>query len=244
MTVSDAAQVLSLDRHSAARQLARWSEQGWLRRARRGLYIPVPVDAEHPESWGTDPILLADAVWHPCYVTGWTSANHWGLTEQVFRTTVLKTTQRVRASHEVLLGNEFLLAHTSLESLGWGMRQEWREERSFRLADPARTVIDVLDNPRLSGGLRLGAEMLAAFLLEHDPKLLVQYAQKLGNRTVFKRIGYLGELVGADEALLNTCSEHLSTGFPLLDPTQPRRGKRSGRWRVVINVEMDELEPS
>jgi hypothetical protein len=35
----------------AARELAHWAERGWLRKVRRGLCIPVPVEAEH-ESLG------------------------------------------------------------------------------------------------------------------------------------------------------------------------------------------------
>lgn len=244
VSVSDAAEALSVDRPTAARRLARWAEQGWLRRVRRGLYIPVPVDSEHPESWGADPLLLGDAVWDPCYFTGWTAANHWGLTEQVFRTTFLKTAARVRRSREALLGNEFLVVHTTSESLQWGTKREWREERALRFADQARTVIDVLDNPRLSGGIRLGAEILNEFLSEHDPRLLIEYGDILGNGAVFKRIGYLGERLGADSALLGACEQRLSAGFPLLDPTQPRGAGRSDRWRLAINVSLEQPERS
>jgi len=45
-----------------ARKLARWARLGWLRRVRRGLYIPVPVEAEDPRRWTDDPLYLADAV--------------------------------------------------------------------------------------------------------------------------------------------------------------------------------------
>lgn len=243
-TVTDAAQELRLDRGDAARRLARWAEQGWLRRVRRDLYIPVPVDAVDPASWGADPLILADAVWDPCYVSGWTAANHWGLTEQTFRTTVIKTTQRVRRSAQRLLDSDFLLAHAPAEQLTWGLRHEWREERRIRIADPARAVVDMLDDPKLGAGIRTIAECLNAYLMSEDPTDLVSHAERLGNRTVFKRIGYLGELLGADEHLLAECEDRLSAGFPLLDPSQSRSGSRSSRWRLVVNVRLDDLELS
>src|SRR3990170_1897204 len=97
VSVTDVAAALGVDRVTAAKKLARWADEGWLRRVRRGLYIPVPLDAENPALWSEDPLVLADAVWAPCYFTGLTAASHLGMTEQVFRTTVLKTAARVRS---------------------------------------------------------------------------------------------------------------------------------------------------
>ena len=86
-------------------------------------------------------------MWAPCYFTGWTSANHWALTDQVFRTTVLKTTARVRSSNVSLLDHDYLVAHASEAALSWGTKTEWHDGTRLRFADPARTVIDALDDP-------------------------------------------------------------------------------------------------
>lgn len=244
VTVTDATAELQLDRGEAARRLARWAEQGWLRRVRRDLYVPVPVDATDPSSWGGDPLVLADAVWDPCYATGWTAANHWGLTEQSFRTTVIKTTQRVRQSAQSLLDSDFLVAHTAPENLEWGMRREWREERRIRIADPARAIVDMLDDPKLGAGIRTVAECLDAYLADHDPATLVSHADRLGNRTVFKRLGYLGERLLVDDELLTSCEDKLSEGFSALDPTQAKRGPRSQRWRLIVNVQLGDMASS
>ena len=96
ITPMDVVEALAVDADTAAKKLSRWAEEGWVRRVRRGLYIGVPVDATNPAAWSEDALLVAAAVWPPCYFTGWTSANHWSLTDQTFRTTVLKTTGRVR----------------------------------------------------------------------------------------------------------------------------------------------------
>ena len=89
---------LGVDADSASKRLSRWAADGWVRRVRRGMYIGVPVDAANPATWSEDALIVAAAVWAPCYFTGWTSASYWALTDQVFRTTVLKTTTRVRSS--------------------------------------------------------------------------------------------------------------------------------------------------
>jgi len=97
VTPADVTGALGVDPEAAAKRLSRWAKDGWVRRVRRGLYIGVPVDASNPAAWSEDALLVAAAVWSPCYFTGWTSASHWSLTDQVFRTTVLKTTERLKS---------------------------------------------------------------------------------------------------------------------------------------------------
>lgn len=245
VTPADVSSSLHIDSTDAAKKLARWASQGWLRRVRRGLYIPVPVDALNPAGWTEDALVLASMVWSPCYVTGWTAANYWGLTEQVFRTTVVKTTQRVRSCSERLLEHEYLLAHTSNRQIGWGLKAEWNEGVRLQFADPARTVVDILDSPRLGGGIRHVAEILDTYLAEGEWRTLVGYAERLGNRTIFKRLGYLAEVLGhRDSELLGACRERISQGISLLDPDAPPRGKRVTRWGLRINVNVALEDPS
>lgn len=245
LTVDDVARGLALQRAEAAKKLARWAEQGWLRRVRRGLYIPVPVDVEHPELWSEDPFVVADAVWSPCYFTGWTAANHWGLTEQIFRTVVVKTTGRVRTARQKLLDQAYLVGHVPESLLAWGLRATWRQERRVHFADEARTVIDVLDDPSIGGGIRHVAEILEAHLTDFDGAQLVEYGDRLGNGTVFKRLGYLTEALRlGDDELLSACRRRLTGGVSLLDPDAPSTGRRVGEWGLRVNVRLEESSAS
>ncbi|MGI8777901.1 MAG: type IV toxin-antitoxin system AbiEi family antitoxin domain-containing protein [Acidimicrobiales bacterium] len=188
-------------------------------------------------------MAVATAVWSPCYFTGWTAANHWGLTEQVFRTTVVKTTQRVRAAAVRLLDHDYLLTHAAEPEMAWGIDSIWHEELRMRIADPARTVIDILDTPRLGGGIRHVAEVLHAYLNEHDPGRLVDYGDRLGNRALFKRLGYLVDALGLpDHGLAEACEHRLSAGISLLDPDATDQGVRSMRWHVRVNVRINPVD--
>lgn len=245
VTPTDVASALGLDTSVAAKRLSRWARDGWVRRVRRGLYIGVPVDASNPAAWSEDALIVAAKVWSPCYFTGWTSANHWALTDQVFRTTVLKTTERVRSSHAHLLDHDYLLAHASREALAFGLSSEWHGQGRIRFADPGRTVIDVLDDPRLAGGVRHAADILGAFLDDHDPALLVNYGDRLGNRTVFKRLGYLVEALDLDAPeILRASQERVSAGISALDPDGPDGGRRVMRWGLRVNVAIEPQEPA
>lgn len=244
VTPADVSAVLELDADAAAKRLSRWAGDGWLRRVRRGLYIGVPVDAARPASWSEDPLVVAAEVWR-CYFTGWTAANEWGLTDQVFRTTVLKTTARVRAASVRLLDHDYLITSGSEDDLSWGMRSQWRGDARLRFADPARTVIDILDSPRLGGGMRHGAEVLAAYLDEHDPGTLIEYGDRLGNRAVFKRLGYSLEALDRDlPTMLDACRDRLSAGISALDPNGPIGGRVVTRWGLRVNVTVSTEEPA
>lgn len=75
-----AAKVLSLSRTDAAKLLSRWAAQGWLQRVRRGIYVPVPLESERADSAPEDSWVIAEAAFAPCYICGWSAAEHWGLT--------------------------------------------------------------------------------------------------------------------------------------------------------------------
>jgi len=244
VTPSDVSSALDVDADSAAKKLSRWAADGWLRRVRRGVYIGVPVDAADPASWSEDPLVVAAYVW-PCYFTGWTAAGQWSLTDQVFRTTVLKTTGRVRASSVRLLDHDYLISSVSEADIAWGMKTQWRAESRLRVADPTRTVIDILDTPRLGGGMRHGTEILAAYLDDHDPATLVDYADRLGNRAVFKRLGYALEALGRDlPDLVEACHDRVSAGVSMLDPDGPAAGRVVTRWNLRVNVTLTAQDPS
>jgi predicted transcriptional regulator of viral defense system len=245
VTPADAVAALGIDPDAAAKKLSRWAAEGWLRRARRGLYIPVPVDATNPAAWSEDALIVASAVWSPCYFTGWTTANHWALSDQVFRTTIVKTTDRVRASSVRLLDHDYLVTHAKPPDLDWGMKTEWRGEVKLRFADAARTVIDTLDAPRLGAGIRHSAEILAAYLDDHEATKLIEYGDRLGNGAVFKRLGFIVETIAPEHSdVIEACLARVSAGISALDPTGPPGGNRVPTWGLRVNVQLSPEEPA
>ncbi len=240
VTVNDAVERLGVSRSAAAKKLSWWTKQGWLRRVRRGLYIRVPVEFNAAGRWTADPLYLATVVWSPCYITGWTSAHHWELTEQVFRTTIVKSAQRVRTNKARLLEHDYLVLHIDRDQI-WGTKDVWDHGTRVLVADPARTVIDMLDAPKLGGGIRHVSDVLTTYLEEHSAERLVEYGDRLGNRAVFKRLGFLVEsLDPSNDALLVACRDRISRGLSLLDPAAEPSGRHVRRWALRINAHVPE----
>jgi predicted transcriptional regulator of viral defense system len=223
ITPADVSDALRVDPDAAAKRLSRWAREGWVRRVRRGMYIGVPVDATNPAAWSEDALIVAGRIWSPCYFTGWTSAGHWALTDQVFRTTVLKTAGRVRAPQVHLLDHDYLLAHASDDALHWGLRTEWHGDARLYFADPARTVIDVLDDPKLAGGIRHAAEITDSFLDEPLPRFLSSTATGPGTgRSSSGSATSSKHSAGTRQTWWKPAETESPRAFPLLIPAGPR----------------------
>jgi predicted transcriptional regulator of viral defense system len=244
VTVQEAAQILDVPAAAAAKMLARWASKGWLSRVRRGLYVPVPLESETSDVALEDPWLVAERLFAPCYIGGWSAAEHWGLTEQIFRTLVVMTTRKPRNRKPVVRGSSFL-ARTIPERALFGLRPVWRGQVKVAVSDPSRTVVDMLSDPRVGGGLRPTVDVLQDYLRsEHrDLPVLVEYGQRLGNGALFKRLGLLLErLAPGEQEALDACRAGLTRGNAQLDPTL--RGDRLvTRWRLWVPAAWSQGDP-
>ncbi len=230
------AKTLSMPQLDAAKLLARWAAQGWLQRVQRGLYIPVPLESERTDSAPEDPWVIAAAAFAPCFVSGWSAAEHWGLTEQIFRTLAVSTTRRVRNREPTLGGTTFRLRTVPRTSF-FGLATIWRGRTRAQVSDASRTMIDLLADPSLGGGLRSSVDMFRTYLRSkelRDVPQLLSYAKTLGVGAVFKRLGYLLEQLAPDEqTAIEACAASMTQGYAKLEPALPSARLITG-WRLWL----------
>ncbi len=219
-------------------KLAALARKGWLQRAKRGLYLVLPLEAEPGRaSVAEDAWVLAREAFAPCYIGGWSAAEHWGLTEQLFRSTLVVTGANIRRSHEKLLGHEFRLFRVQPRRLA-GTAQVWRGAERVEVSNRERTLIDCLRQPELCGGVRHLADMMRTYgeNPEHDYDKLVGTARSFGSGAAWKRLGYLTEFLWPQEAeLVREAQAQLTSGNIRLDPHVKARGRLLRRWRLWVN---------
>ncbi len=234
IAIDDAAQALDLSRIDAAKLLSRWVKQGWLRRVGSGAYVPVPLDSRESEHVLEDPWVLVPALFSPAYIGGRTAAAHWDLTEQVFRDIVVMTARTVRAKTQQRHGAHFALKHVREDKI-FGTKSVWRGQTRIAVSDIHRTIIDMLDDPALGGGIQHAADCLNAYFRrpDGDGEKLIAYGERLWNGAVFKRLGFLAERNPKGEPLIAACRARLTKGNAKLDPALdcPRL---VSRWRLWI----------
>jgi predicted transcriptional regulator of viral defense system len=237
-SASDAAEWLAVPVPRARRLLAYLAERGWLARVARGLYVTVPLEAGHPREWREEPLLVAARMFAPCYIGGWTACEHWGLTDQLFNSVWVYALHRVRR-REVQLGGTKYRIKTMPAARAFGVVQVWVRGAPVKISDPTRTVVDLLDDPAVGGGVRHVADVLAAYMRgEHaDEDKLLAFASRLKNGAVFKRLGYLAESLGVGTArLIDECSRRRTAGLARLDPSVSAPGRIAKRWSLRVNV--------
>src|SRR3984957_20200197 len=213
ITVTNACEALNIDRAAAAKLLSRWHGQGWITRVRRGLYAPVPLSSLPTDQIMEDPWVIVPQLFSAAYIGAATAAHHWDLTEQLFRSVFVYTTQEVRRTHQTLHGTAFVVRHISKNKL-FGTRGVWRGRAKVQVSDVHRTVIDLLNSPADGGGIRQVADCLRAYFARTDSNTatLLDYAERFGTGAVFKRWGFLAETLGASPKLIEACANPLPEG--------------------------------
>lgn len=234
-----AARVLGLPRVQAARRLASLADQGWLSRIRRGLYFVLPLDAPSGQSTTLpDPWAAASVLYEPCYIAGWSAAEHWGLTEQLFRSTFVATAASIRERDDARLGASFHLtkvARTKMKALA----SVWRSSVRVSVSGPERTIIDAAVDPAWVGGVRHLAEILCAYRDRESarPEALIAPLRSFGTGAAAKRLGYLCErLWPAATVVIKECLALRTRGNIKLDPYLGAGRKLITRWGLWENA--------
>ena len=232
--IEDVEKTLAVSRTKAAKLLSRWAAQGLLRRVGSGAYISVHLALHDSLQVIEDPWVLVPALFDPAYIGGRTAAEHWDLTEQIFRDILVYTARPVRQKTFDSQGIVFSLKHVKSRQI-FGTRTIWRSQSRVLISDPHRTIIDMLDDPAAGGGIQHVADCFSRYLRLKDcnPQLLIDYAEQLGNGAVFKRLGFLAERESGNHILIEAAKLRLTKGYAKLDPALdcPRLVTR---WRLRV----------
>ncbi len=102
--------------------------------------------------------------------------------------------------------------------------------------------LDGLARPELCAGISVTTGLWTR-KDDLDWEKLIFYSQKLGNRAVAKRLGYLLELYGLGLSHIERRdNEMIGKSYALLDPILPSEGAYLARWRLRINIDTETLK--
>lgn len=238
-SVTDASNILDIPQESGAVFLAYFTRKGWLSRVRRGLYVTVPLGTINPKEHKANPLIVADSLFSPCYIGGWSAAEHWEFTDQIFNSIVVFTLRKFRNKRMHVQGTEYFLKFRNPNTFGKS-KMVWIENHKIQISDPIQTIVDILDDPSAGGGIRNVSDIVREYFNSkyRNDGTIIDYIETRKNRTVYKRLGYLIETLGIDASdLRETCRNNVSSGFTLLDPMRESKGKFISRWNLQINAE-------
>ena len=137
------------------------------------------------------------------------------------------------------------MIRTVSEKAMFGLKPIWRGRVKISVSDPTRTIIDMLGNPELGGGIRSVKDMLVNYLNSgaKNLELLIEYADRLQNGAVFKRLGYLLETLEPDaQKAIDQCRLKLTAGYAKLDPKLNNKNLIT-RWRLWVPENWKRMKP-
>ena len=235
ITVKEAARILNVDNVRASGILTHLTDNGWLVRVKLGTYIPVTLDVIDPNSVNVDPWLIANIVFAPCYIGGFSVTKYWQLGEQVSNVTLVFTSRKIPNLTQEIKGAKFLIK-VIYSKYFFGLKTIDHQNAKIQISDPTRTIIDMLNDPSLGGGVKAISEILARYFASHHKNinLLIQYGDRLENKSIFKRLGFLLEYLGLNEPELTaSCQARLGNSIAKLDPNLSC-DRIISRWRIKV----------
>jgi len=236
-TFNDALKISNLSTTSLQKVLYRLQQSGAIERIEKGKYLIIPLGAEKGK-YTLHEFVIGSLLVEPYTIAYWSALNYYGLTEQIPTTVFIQTITRKFNTNPEVFGVQYKIVKIKKEKT-FGIRKEWIEEIQINITDKEKTIIDCLDKPQYCGGIIEVAKALKNN--KFDRKKLEDYAQRIGNSGVLRRLGYLCELLNIKIKLpkLNT------RNYLLLDPTMPGKDTKNARWRLIINLDdkiLGELE--
>jgi len=223
--------------------LSRLCKKGWLQRLKAGIYRIIPLGSESANPVPEDAWAIAVAIFAPCYITGWTAAEHWELTEQIFNSTVVFTTQKQRKKEFIISGLKYRIKLIRQNDI-FGIKKVWSSNTQIFIADIHKTIIDILDEPEIGGGGRQAIDIVKEYFQHKDasPEMLYQYANELGHSAVFKRLGFIAERLGNfSESLIEKIHLKIKKGIIRFDPHGPDTGPIITKWGIRVNIPLGDV---
>ena len=233
--VDTASQVWNLDRDKTVWYLYSLCKQGWLSRVKRGHYLAVDIATDSKTPTLDQPWAVITELFAPCYMAGWTAAEYWGLTDQIFNTILVATSQSISKREHHYSGIDYSLTSVQESSL-FGTKRVWQGRVKTQVSDPSKTIVDMFNKPDWGCGMYQVLEFYQNYLhsKHKDIDLLISYALKVNNGTVFKRLGFITEkFFPEEELIIETALKNLTKGYSALDPKLPK-DKIIYRWKLWL----------
>ncbi len=218
-------ETLKIAAQESGRLLSRWNKSGWIKRIKMGAYIPIPLESTTSKVIVEEPFLVVDSLYGPGYIAGFSAVKHWDFSEQIIESVTYFTIKQVKNRNPVHGGIKFKLKTISRHKL-FGLKTLWFGSKKIKISDPSKTMIDLLDDPKIAGGITNITDFFSEYIDSEDYNvdLLIQYAHQMNNKTIFKRLGLIYEtMFNANENVLSIFLENISSGFSVFDPTVPSK---------------------
>jgi len=217
------------------------AKKKWTIVLRRGIYLIVPLSAGVKSHYTEHGFVIASHLVSPYYIAYWSALNFYGFTEQTPFTVFIATTKR--AKNREVLNTKYNFITLNKRKF-FGFEPAAVSTYKINISDREKTLVDALDHSEYCGGIPEVAKSLWNAKEKVSMEKIVNYAERVGNTAIVKRLGYLMESLSlnVDAEILLKMRGMISPGMSVLDPTRPKKGTYNTRWNLLLNVSKETLE--
>jgi len=204
--------------------------KGIVIKTKRGQYVFQPMGKT------TEILPIACKIFWPSYISFWTALSFYKFTEQLPTEILLVSTKKGRQIN--FYGTKIRFIKLS-QNRFFG----YVKINETVIAEKEKALVDSLLLPRYAGGISEISKCLRNSWKEINPKTLIDYALKMNNKSVLKRLGYLMETekLKCDKKLVEKINKKIGRGYSKLDPQLPKTKNYDKKWALIINAETGKL---
>lgn len=242
-TIQEATDLLGESSRDAVKKLMRdMINRGLLLRLKDGIYWVIPYEQEastyFPNSHLTAKYLVNDSD----YYIGYYSALeiHSLITQPALREQVVVNKQ-IKPSELKIKGHKFQFIYHNINHF-FGAKNIWIDSfNKVPCSDLEKTLVDCLYKPDYAGGITEIAKAIFKSKEKIDFEKLLGYCEKFNAQSVIKRLGFLLEVLDINNPVIESLQKLKTKSFILLEPSYDKKGKTNTKWRVLQNIETDDI---
>lgn len=178
-----------------------------------------------------DPLIIADSMIWPCYLSCWTALRFHNLTEQLPNTIFVITT-RARKNNKIVFKNNKIIFIKVKQKYFFGYNKENYRGYEIFMADPEKAIIDSALFKKIS--LSELYTIIKNNLNSINAALFIGYLLRIKNKTLAKRLGTLFDKLGLD--FYDKLKNFINNKYIVLDYASPKNKNRNRKWKVIENV--------
>lgn len=238
-TKNDAMKLIDINAENLNKILYNLVKKGWLRRIEKGKYMFVPLGVDSFEPYTESHYIIASKLISPYYLGFWSALNFYGYTEQLLNAVFIVSTKRKK---DITQGGVLYKFIKLKPKYFFGLSQIKINNFDIIFSDKEKTLVDCLAYPEYCGGIHEVIKALWKAKGEIDPEKVFAYAEKMGNSVIFKRLGFLLEILELEDFLeIDKLKTNVKKGYSPLDPLLPKQGYYDSNWNLLINVQKEDL---
>ena len=233
--LKDVKKALNCDYENAKVAVSRLVKKGWAERIGKGKYLIIPLSAGTKSEYTEHEFIIA-SLFKPGYIGYWSALNYYGYSEQIPNKIFIASPKRLKDRE--IFGMKYKFVYLSIRKF-FGFLELHISGFKIRISDKEKTIVDCLDKPKYCGGIEEITKAIYLARDELDFNKIIKYGIRMNNNAIIKRLGFILDLFGFEEE--KKLKRYISKSYAILDPSGPKKGKFNSKWRLVINVNENEL---